>query len=83
MITNGRQHRITNAALKRFEEGLAALKASGPGPDVHPRIHEAIIEANESQRYELREELEHATTTCAPGVWHSARCTRCARCRSR
>ena len=31
MITNERQYRITKAALKRFEEGLAALKASGPG----------------------------------------------------
>ena len=57
MITNERQYRITKAALKRFEEGLAALKASGPGPYVHPRIHEAMIEANESQRDELREEL--------------------------
>ena len=28
MITNERQYRITKAALKRFEEGLAALKAS-------------------------------------------------------
>ena len=58
MITNERQYRITKAAVKRFEEGLAALKASGPGPDVHPQIHEAMIEANESQRDELREELE-------------------------
>ncbi len=58
MITNERQYRISKAALKRFEDGLAALKASGPGPDVHPRIHEAMIEANESQRDELREELE-------------------------
>ena len=58
MITNERQYRITKAALKRFEDGLAALQAAGPGPDVHPRIHEAMIEANESQRDELREELE-------------------------
>jgi DNA-binding transcriptional regulator YiaG len=58
MITNERHYRITKAALKRFEEGLAVMKASGPGPDVHPRIHEAMIEANESQRDELREELE-------------------------
>ena len=58
MITNERQYRITKAALKRFEDGLAALKASGPGPDVHPRIHEAMIEANESQRDELREQLD-------------------------
>jgi DNA-binding transcriptional regulator YiaG len=58
MITNERQYRITKAALNRFEEGLAALAASGPGPDVHPRIRQAMIEANESQRDELREELE-------------------------
>jgi DNA-binding XRE family transcriptional regulator len=58
MITNERQYRITKAGLKRFEDGLAALKASAPGPDVHLRIHEAMIEANESQRDELREELE-------------------------
>ncbi len=58
MITNERQYRITKAALKRFEAGLVALKASGPGSDVHPRIHEAMIEANESQRDELCEELE-------------------------
>jgi DNA-binding XRE family transcriptional regulator len=58
MITNERQYRITKASLKRFEEGLAGLKASGPGPDVHPRIHEAMIEGNESQCDELREELE-------------------------
>ncbi|MBV8218735.1 MAG: helix-turn-helix domain-containing protein [Solirubrobacterales bacterium] len=58
MITNERQYRISKAALERFEDGLAALKVSGPAPDVHPRIHEAMIEANESQRDELREELE-------------------------
>ncbi len=58
MITNERQYRITKAALKRFEEGVAGLKASGPGRDVDPRIHEAMIEANKSQRDELREELE-------------------------
>jgi DNA-binding transcriptional regulator YiaG len=58
MITNERQYRISKAALKRFEEGLAALQASGPGPDVHTRIHEAMIEANESQLEELRDKLE-------------------------
>jgi DNA-binding transcriptional regulator YiaG len=58
MITNERQYRIAKAALKRFDDGLAGLEASGVVPDVHPRIHEAMIEANESQRDELREELE-------------------------
>lgn len=58
MIANERQYRITKAAMRRFEEALAALRASGPGPDVHPRVHQAMIEASESQRDELREELE-------------------------
>jgi DNA-binding Xre family transcriptional regulator len=58
MIANERQYRITNAALKRFEEGLAALHATGPGANVHPRIHQAMIESTEAQRDELREDLQ-------------------------
>ncbi len=57
MITNERQYRITNAELKRFEEGLAAQAAAGPGPDVHPRIHQAMLDAMASERDELRAQL--------------------------
>jgi DNA-binding transcriptional regulator YiaG len=58
VITNERQFRIANAQLKRFEEALAAQAATGPSPDVHPRIHQALMEATASERDELRAQLE-------------------------
>ncbi len=58
MIMNERQFRIANAQLKRFEEALAAQAATGPSPDVHPRIHQAMIDATVSERDELRAQLE-------------------------
>jgi DNA-binding transcriptional regulator YiaG len=58
MITNERQYRIANAELKRFEVALAAQAASGPSLDVHPRIHQAILDATASERDELRAQLE-------------------------
>ena len=57
MITNERQYRITNAELKRFEEALAAQAAAGPSADVHPRIHQAMLDAMASERDELRAQL--------------------------
>lgn len=58
MITNKRQYRIANAQMKRFEEALAAQAATGPSPDVRPRIHQAMVEATASERDELRAQLE-------------------------
>ncbi len=58
MIANERQYRIANAELKRFEEALAAQVASGPGQDVHPRIHQAMMDATASERDELRAQLQ-------------------------
>jgi DNA-binding transcriptional regulator YiaG len=58
MIANERQFRIANAQMKRFEEALAAQAATGPSPDVHPRIHQAMIEATASERDELRAQVE-------------------------
>jgi DNA-binding transcriptional regulator YiaG len=58
VITNERQFRIANAQLKRFEEALATQAATGPSLDVHPRIHQAMIEATASERDELRAQLE-------------------------
>jgi DNA-binding Xre family transcriptional regulator len=57
VITNERQYRITNAELKRFEEAFAAQAAAGPSPDVHPRIHQAMLDAMASERDELRAQL--------------------------
>ena len=58
MITNERQYRITNAELKRFEEALAERTAAGPSPNVHPRIHQAMLDAMASERDELRAQLD-------------------------
>jgi DNA-binding transcriptional regulator YiaG len=58
VIANERQYRITKAELKRFEDALAAQGASGPSPDVHPRIHRALMDATQSEIDELRSQLE-------------------------
>ena len=58
MIANERQYRITKAELKRFEDALAAQVASGPSPNVHPRIHQALMDATRSEIDELRSQLE-------------------------
>jgi DNA-binding transcriptional regulator YiaG len=57
MITNERQYRITKAELGRFEEALATQAAAGPSPNVHPRIHQALMDATASERDELRAQL--------------------------
>jgi len=57
VITNERQYRITNAEVGRFEEALAAQTAAGPSPGVHPRIHQATLDAMASERDELRSQL--------------------------
>jgi DNA-binding transcriptional regulator YiaG len=58
VIANERQYRITKAELKRFEDALAAQAASGPSPNVHPRIHQALMDATRSEIDELRSQLE-------------------------
>lgn len=58
MITNERQFRISNAQLKRFDEALAAQTATGPSPEVRPRIHQAMLDATASERDELCAQLE-------------------------
>jgi DNA-binding transcriptional regulator YiaG len=58
VITNERQYRIANAELKRFEAARVAQEASEPSPDVHPRIHQAMLDATVSERDELRAQLE-------------------------
>ena len=58
MITNERQYRIAQAEAKKFDQALATARASKPGKDVHPRVHEAMIEALESELAVLREQLD-------------------------
>jgi transcriptional regulator with XRE-family HTH domain len=57
MITNERQHRITRAEIKRFEDALAHATKEQPAAGVHPRLHQAMIDGLRSQRDDLREEL--------------------------
>lgn len=58
MITNQRQYGITRAELAKFEEALAQQRASAPSPGVHPRIHQAMGDAMESEIVELRAQLQ-------------------------
>jgi len=57
MITNERQHRITRAEIRRFEDALAHAHADEPG-DLDSRILRAMIEGLESQLEELREQVQ-------------------------
>lgn len=59
MITNARQYAITKAQLARFEQALALQKESAPSAGIHPRIHQAMQDAAESEIRELRAQLEH------------------------
>lgn len=58
MITNQRQYGITKTQLAKFEEALEQQRSSSPSPGVHPRIHQAMQDAIESQIVDLRAELQ-------------------------
>jgi transcriptional regulator with XRE-family HTH domain len=57
MITNERQHRITRAEIKRFEQAIASAEREAPQSNVDPRLHAAMIDGLRSQLDELRQEL--------------------------
>ncbi len=50
------EYRITKAEAKKFEEAIASARERGASSDVDPRIHEATIEALESELAVLREQ---------------------------
>ncbi len=58
MIANQRQYGITKTELAKFEKALEQQRASSPSPGVHPRIHQAMQDAIESQIADLRAELQ-------------------------
>ena len=58
MITNERQYRIARSEARKFEEAITAATERGPSPDVHPRIHQAMIESLESELAVLRDQLK-------------------------
>jgi hypothetical protein len=49
---------ITIEAAAEFERAIAAAERAGPSPNVHPRVHEAMIEATRSEHAVLREQLD-------------------------
>jgi transcriptional regulator with XRE-family HTH domain len=59
MITNERQYRITKTEAKRFEKAIHAVEADTLGEGIDPDLHDALIDAMESQLDELREELQN------------------------
>lgn len=68
MITNERQYRITKSEAKKFEEAISAARESRPGPDVDPRVHQAMVESLESELALLREQLDQYETLKAGKV---------------
>lgn len=59
MITNERQYRIARSEARKFEQAIVAALETEPSPDVHPRVHNAMIEALESELEVLREQVDH------------------------
>jgi DNA-binding XRE family transcriptional regulator len=59
LITNERQYRISKTEAQKFERAITAARESDPNPDVHPRLHAAIVESLESELAVLREQLDH------------------------
>jgi len=48
----------TIEAATEFERAIAAAERAGPSADVHPRVHEAMIEAMRSELGVLSEQLD-------------------------
>ena len=50
----------TIEAAAEFERAIATAEHAGPSPNVHPRVHEAMIEAMRSELAVLREQLDES-----------------------
>lgn len=57
MITNERQRGVAATQKQRFEHAIARAQAEGPGADVHPALHNAMIEGMNSQLADLDDEV--------------------------
>lgn len=56
-IRGENEYRHTKAEAEKFEQAIAAARHRPPSPDVQPRLHQAEIEALESELAVLREQL--------------------------
>ncbi len=57
MLTNERQRRLAATQIERFERAIADAKSEGPGTDVHPMLHSAMIDGMSSQLADLNDEV--------------------------
>jgi hypothetical protein len=57
-IRNEEQYRRTKIEAEKFEQAIAAARSRPPSPEVDPRVHEAQIQALESELAVLREQLD-------------------------
>jgi hypothetical protein len=57
MITSEREYRITKVEARRFEEAIASARERSASTDVDPPVHDAMIEALESELAVLRKQL--------------------------
>ncbi len=57
-ISNEDQYQRTKVEAEKFEQAIAAARRRPPSPGVHPRLHEAEIEALESELALLQEQLD-------------------------
>jgi hypothetical protein len=52
------EYQRTKVEAEKFERAIAAARHRAPSPGVDPRVHEAEIEALESELAVLREQLD-------------------------
>jgi uncharacterized protein YceH (UPF0502 family) len=57
-IRNEAEYERTKIEAEKFEQAIAAARGNTATPGVHPRVHEAEIEALESELAVLREQLD-------------------------
>lgn len=66
-IRSAHEYRLTKIQAEKFEQAIALARERSPSSDVDPRVHEAAIEALESELAVLREQLATYEALKAPG----------------
>jgi hypothetical protein len=74
MITDERQYRATKSEAEKFEDAIAAARDREAGPNLGPRIHQAMIESLESELAVLRDQLaQYEAVRSSSGGIHKER----------
>jgi tetratricopeptide (TPR) repeat protein len=58
MIENREQYEITKNQIAKFEAALVVLQNTSPDPSIHPQLHQAQINAVQSQLEDLQQEIK-------------------------